>query len=328
MAITADVSAVLSVGAAGSHTQSFDVGTNPEALVILIGQNGGNHDLDAFLTTVSIGGQTLSYVGETFFIGRNVYAYELIAPTPMSGSQTMQLTHASGWFNADAIGYALHGYGLGMTRADLAYYASAVGSMHVELDSASDYGMGFVVGVSSATSPSVISGTTLDGYTADLHGFFGHETVQGVGARDVGSYSGGSGQAALGLMYTAVSVAYVTFAPYEIEIDADLLGFGGYTDAKIFVETYEIEIDADVLSLRPIYVRDIPLVGGVYAPDRLGPPDGSLTEPVVGYGVYGPEWIENDKATIHWVPLTTEVSGDFELVFDENGELVITEIYA
>lgn len=305
-----------------NSTQSiaFDVGTNPDLLVVVASLDSSN----AFpFTTATINGQTIVGRLSHTALGRNIYLYDLLNPPDMSGSVTFQIV-SSGFVNGEAVAYAVD-FGGECQLLDTDTNGGAAFSPIATLDPGGVVGLGIVASTGSGRTP---NGNTTEDYDANNLAA-GHQTTESASSVDIGWTTGSATWS-----YAAASYGLVAPAPAP-----DPVGVVVGLRAGTIALTGPVELTGQRLrglhiglragSLTFTSPRQVALVGAdLHTPEMT---EGGVQGEVLTYNASAkPSWEAADSHTHtkRWVPVTIDpdADGDFELLFTDDGDVVMMEV--
>ncbi len=247
MASSINTGVVISAGFGGALSGSFDVGTNPSALVMVSTEP---------INSPAIGGQALSYYNHATFLGSETWVYVLLEPAPMSGSQAVTGSNG-GSGTALVFEWAVHVNGT-PSIIDSHFGGSAAGAGNWTADSGVE--IGFWLGGVDTNFYSGMVGTGV--LAASSHpAYWGHEPVATNGSR------------AAGINQATGSAGFVLIAGGDLEINPTPVGAQGGVRSGVIAASGTPNLQTG--RIRPAYAgiragsidyasqRQVLVVGGV-----------------------------------------------------------------
>jgi len=322
----------------GGGSFAYDVGTSPNYIIVAL---SCRITMD-YVSGVTLGGVAMTKLGYTGGIDVSVSLFGMINPG-VSGSQTfaVSLNYWGGSSPRDIRATVYSGKVAGQPSFyGYAGQGSAAEHMYVSLDSGTDPAIGFSVCAvrTYGSNLSAYSGNTIDEdweYDAGVGpshygGAITHQTTYpSVGSRTLGTTFFGIG--AVGAVLVKVNDYLLEQSTaFSLQVQLPVATIAA-PDSQIQQHgAFEFQIDLLKHHLTERYARQLPLVGTKWTPDRVAFASG-LTTPMLSEVNLVPVWVE---APIPYVPrtrliplTTTGASGDPELVWDADDELVYTEYY-
>lgn len=322
MATTFSFSDSISLPSSTTATTTLDVGTNPVAIGVIFNDEtlGWNH--------CTLDGQSLitNHVGYGSFLGTDVGMYWNPSPTAMSGTVTFS---ANQWSSSQA--YAA------------AFVVNADGSVSIlDTQGAGTAGLWYGNSVTSAVPGYAMTlGTSAFNVTAQESVAATFSAPDGQIKQVALEDSATSGTRTVGAATLKLAAYFtVVFSTGDIYVEPAASTMTMTAPAPT-VDAVDIKVihQANVMSM----VAPDPTITVVpnrvilttpehgETPGRIPPPAG-MTKPVLTFvdGLY--EWVEHDSLVTpvsRLVPLTTvdDSTGEPELVWDDNDELVLTEYF-
>jgi len=305
-----------------NDTQSvaFDVGTNPDLLVVVLSSDSST--ALSFLA-VTIDGQPLTGRISHTSLGRNIYLLDHVNPPDMSGTVTFQIV-SSGFVNGEAVAYAVD-FGGDCQFLDDYATGGVTGTPLAPLDPGGVVGLGFVGATGDTRTPN--ANTTEDYDANNLVG--GHQTTEASTATNIGWTSGSNTWSVAAASYGLVAPD-ITPEPTGLEasLNAGSVAFSGPVGLPgLRVRALELGLNAGAITFTG--PRQVALVGeGIETSEMT---EGGTQGYLLTYNTASkPSWEAPDghTHTKRWAPVTIDpdADGDFELLFTDAGDVVMMEV--
>lgn len=323
MATTFSFSDRLYLAGAGTASLSFDVGTDPVFIGVLFsGETLGG------LNHCTLDGQDLltTHLGYASFLGTDVGMYYNASPASMSGTVTFSASQWTG-YNIYFVAFVIHAagpvsvltYNTGATAGN--WYGNNVNSGAVP---------GYALTAANRTFTPFAGESTVYNFGGDSFAMASLEDVATAGARTVGGTALGI-SAYLSVVFSTGD-AFVQADPFTQTMTMPTPTVSGVDVVKVTHSTLVggMHMPPPTVISQPNHLlQTVPEHGEM--PGRVLRPSG-MTRPVLTYESGKPTWVEHDTLVTpvsRLVPLTTvdDSTGEPELVWDDNDELVLTEYF-